>query len=206
MKKVFYTMAFAIILVFEFFSITSASLLVRGLDDLGNQLIYDTDLNITWYDYSNTFVNNSWYDQMSWADNLEINYNGTILENWRLPTATVFSNGSAAAGYDITESEFGHLYYTELGNSAGNLINTGDFTGIRWDWWHWSSQVPNSVQAFDFYMQDGYVGYTTRTFSNAAIAVMDGDVAAPVPIPSSILLFGTSIAGIAVSRIRKIKK
>lgn len=29
-----------------------AALYNRGTDSLGNQLIYDSDLNITWYDYT----------------------------------------------------------------------------------------------------------------------------------------------------------
>ncbi len=67
--------------------------------------------------------------------------------NWRLP-ATLDgiwdpgTDGTTTAGYNITSSELGHLYYTELGNNAlydtggvvnpiHGLINKGDFDWLN---------------------------------------------------------------------------
>lgn len=66
-----------------------ASLVVSGtVDYMGaaRNLIYDTDLNITWLDYTKGTAN--WSTQQSWAANLSLTVNGVTYDNWRLP-ATV---------------------------------------------------------------------------------------------------------------------
>ena len=47
-----------------------AALLNRGTDSLGNRLIYDSDLNITWYDYTKSY--DTWQNQMNWASALTV--------------------------------------------------------------------------------------------------------------------------------------
>ncbi len=47
-----------------------ATLINRGTDTAGNRLIYDTELDITWYDY-NTAADN-WANQVAWADSLSV--------------------------------------------------------------------------------------------------------------------------------------
>jgi hypothetical protein len=65
-----------------------------ALVDQGNALIYDTDLDLTWYAYPN--YNTSTYEgYVLWVDGLEVG-GGT---NWRLPTTTADGTG-----------EMGHLY------------------------------------------------------------------------------------------------
>ncbi len=126
-------------------------------------LIYDNDLNITWLDYSN--AENNWSTQMGWAAGLNdagvvtYNYNPGVTmiwsADWRLPTTeSPESNpewnvdGTSWLGVNITTSEMGHLFYTELGNigeydtfenltgcGEGNslpscLTNTGDFQNL----------------------------------------------------------------------------
>jgi len=87
----------------------------------GVQVINDTDRNITWLDYSN--APDTWQNQVSWAANLAVTVNGVTYDNWRLP-ATVDGpyvwgyDGTTTAGYNITTSEMGHLYYTELVNKG----------------------------------------------------------------------------------------
>ena len=44
----------SICIIFLCSGLANAALIVRGTDSLGNQLIYDDDLDITWYDYSKT--------------------------------------------------------------------------------------------------------------------------------------------------------
>jgi hypothetical protein len=47
---------------------------VLGTDSLGNQLIYDPDLDITKYDY--THEGDAWQNQNCWASNLVVDING----------------------------------------------------------------------------------------------------------------------------------
>lgn len=52
MKRLRITSVVVCLLVVLFLINTAnAELFVRGTDSLGYQLIYDSDLNITWYDY-----------------------------------------------------------------------------------------------------------------------------------------------------------
>jgi len=97
-------------------------------------LIYDNNGPngpITWLDYSSP--GNTWQNHVNWASGLGSNltvalspcYMSTIdwTTDWRLPTTVdgpyVFGyNGTTTAGYNITTSEMGHLYYTALGNKG----------------------------------------------------------------------------------------
>jgi len=60
-----------------------AALITRGIDSSGNRLIYDDDLDITWYDSS--AAANTWAGQMDWASALSVDFNGIIYDDWRLP-------------------------------------------------------------------------------------------------------------------------
>jgi hypothetical protein len=146
------------------------------LQDNGGGLIYDTDLNITWYDYTKSKAN--WYDQVAWAGGLSA---GGVT-GWRLPSTVdgpwvMGYNGNTTAGYSITTSEMGHLFYTELGNKGycdlngvGNqsdwgLVNKGPFTNLIFflDWpsakdaYYWSSTKfsGNAEQAWVFNLSTG---------------------------------------------------
>jgi hypothetical protein len=97
----------------------------------GNGLIYDSDLNITWYDYSHTA--GVWADAVNWASNLTAGGVG----GWRLPSSMQGAyqwgyDGTTTGGYNITSSEMGHLFYTELGNS-GEYDTSGTNTPVLFD-------------------------------------------------------------------------
>ena len=104
----------------------------RGTDSLGNRLIYDSDLNITWYDYSKSW--DTWQNQVNWASGLSVTFGSNTYTDWRLPStvdgtyAGCGCNGTTTAGYNITSSEMGHLFYTELGNT-GYYDTSGNPTG-----------------------------------------------------------------------------
>lgn len=49
-----------------------AALQNRGTGNFGNRLIYDSDLNITWYDYTKSA--DSWQNQVNWASALSVNF------------------------------------------------------------------------------------------------------------------------------------
>ena len=55
MKRTF-ILAVIMAMVLVFSMQAQAALQNLGTDSLGNRLIYDTDLNITWYDYTNVII------------------------------------------------------------------------------------------------------------------------------------------------------
>lgn len=212
MKKIIFFILFVIVLGFSLQA--NAALTTIGQAQYGGQnynLIWDNDSpfgSIVWLDYSNNW--NTWQNQMNWAAglnsggvltyNIDPLYSVTWNDDWRLP-ATV----NEISGYNITSSEMGHLFYTELGNVGvydinGNptgcggsppycLTNTGDFQNlIAIQYWSTLSSNPSYAWTFNFRygLQEGtYAGATTF-----ALAVRPGDVAV-VPEPISSILFVT---------------
>lgn len=190
-----------------------ASLSNRGTDSLGNQLIYDSDLNITWYDYSNSA--NLWQDQMDWASALTVHFGGNIYGDWRLPSTVdgpfdeYDYSGTTSGGYNMTSSEMAYLYYVELGNkgqfdTSGNpqvgygLTNKGPFTKLLPSS-YWSGTEygidPTTAWSFHFHIGHQDISYKNN-YSYYAIAVRTGDVPI-IPAPGAVLLasFGTGLAG-----------
>ncbi|MGI6655733.1 MAG: VPLPA-CTERM sorting domain-containing protein [Desulfobulbus sp.] len=193
------------------------------------KLIWDDDNNgnsVVWLDYSNAKA--TWDDQIAWASSLNqanaLTYNinpaytvqwGT--NSWRLP-ATVdqpFLNGydgTTTGGYNVTSSEMGHLYYTELGNlgmkdTSGNnqseygLKNTGSFDNLVADSWYWSATEHNHDPFYDkvwsFNMQRGH--QSIHRFKNSyghGLAIRDAQVSA-VPVPGAIWLVGAGVIALS---------
>jgi len=174
----------------------NAELIIRGMGTSADgtyQLIYDTDLNITWYDYTKDGA--FWQTQMDWASSLTVNLGGTIYDDWRLPSTVdgpyVYGyDGTTTAGYNITSSEMGHLFYTELGNkgffsttgvyqSDHGLINKGSFTNLMSTFY--SSGTPYAAIPGDYWSFYTTNGFQRISSSGYAIAVRNGDVAGVTP-------------------------
>jgi len=176
-------------------------------------LIWDNNNNdnsIVWLDYTNARA--TWTVQMSWAAGLEsaLAYNLDPRYNiawddmaWRLPSTV---DDPASAGYDITTSEMGHLYYIELGNQAGGkLNNTGDFHNLVLDmYWSRTYCEANTNNAWYFDFLDGGFQFTiSKSYGNigsgtgiSGIAVRSGHVSV-VPVPGAIWLLGSGFVGLA---------
>ena len=128
MRRGFILLSLAMVIGFN--GLSQASLMHIGFatyDDgsanIGSyKLIYDYDLELTWLDYTNPTVA-GWQTHMDSAASLNnpgvlefyslsgitMNWAGEV---WRLP----MSGRNPVKGYYQTDSEMGHLYYTELGN------------------------------------------------------------------------------------------
>lgn len=241
MKK-FIAMA-AIVMVMVMGTLAQAALFDRGADTLGNHLIYDSDKNITWYDFSQN--RDTYANQMSWADNLNVTMasTGHVISDWRLPSTvngpfntgifpgstvvvpTPGFDGTTTNGYNVSSSEMGHLFYTELGNngdydksgipqSGSGLVNKGPFANLRTDDSggvnsYWSEtrydftlmrQNMSVDHAWQFDFKDGVQsgGYIPLDL-HFAIAVRTGDVA-PVPLPGTVFLFAPALACLGLLR------
>jgi len=214
-----------------------ASLTTIGTATYGGSncnLIWDNDNNgksIVWLDY--TKGGDDWQIQAAWAAglgssisvDLKTGYSLSWTDGaWRLPS-TVDSpyvngtNGTTSAGYNITNSEFGHLFYTELGNkgyysttgayqSDYGLKNKGPFENLL-SYWYWSGTeyAYQLYSAWGFDPGYGTQGPDTKPSTYLGIAVRSGQVTyqedTPTPLPATLPLLGSGLAALAGLRYRR---
>ena len=189
----------------------ATTLTVLGSDNLGHQLIYDSALNVTWLDYTNPA--NTWQNQVNWASSLEVNFNGTTLTGWRLPSTVDADppysgnpyDGTGTYGFNITNpgDEMSYLYYAELGNkgyydTSGNLqpgyglVNKGPFRNLVYSgygnslYWSGTATSADPYLAWDFNFGDGaQYDYDKDGYYSYfyGVAVRPGDAAEPTSVP-----------------------
>ena len=160
------------------------------------QLIYDSSLNVTWLDY--TLPDKTWQNQMNAAMGLTVDFDGTDISGWSLPTDD--DSNPADAG-----NQLGTLFLTELKDTSG-LTNTGPFDNLK-AVAYWSDTVDpnNTSHVFDFHGNDGTQQSHSETDQNYGLVCVTGDVdpISPVPEPGTVLLVGTGLAAFAMISKRR---
>ncbi len=175
---------------------TYATLLNRDLDGNGTtDAFYDSDLNITWLKNANINGVMSWFSAKAWTDSLV--YGG--YSDWRLPTTNV-----RVSGFNITSSEMGHLFYSELESQARTNVRSGDFENLQIPYGYWSGTEDGGNGAWYFYTLNGAQIANGKFFEFYALAVRPGDSGAPTQLPEpatySLALVGVGLLVLSKSR------
>jgi hypothetical protein len=186
--------------------VAAAELTVVGTAEYAGgeyRLIHETDKGLIWLDYTNR--NNRWPQQKAWAAGLNepgvltchlnpgisVSWDG----DWRLPETMdgprrYGYDGATTAGFNITTSEMGHLFYMSLGNPGYydadgkpladyGLLNTGPFTNLKDDiYWSGTMYATDPDHAWDFNMHFGAQNNLAfkSSYSYSGLAVRPGKV------------------------------
>ncbi len=109
MKILFFLIT--LIVIFALAAPAKADLEHRGADNFGYNLVYDIDLDITWYDFS--YYAPEYKDAVNWADQLSVKVGTIEFTDWRLPLYLEVKNSHSDMP---SHSEVEHLYLSELPN------------------------------------------------------------------------------------------
>jgi len=149
-----------------------------ALLDRGDGLIYDTELDVTWFADANYARTSgvtetgamTWQQATDWVT--QLNLGG--YSDWRLPSTPetdatcsnaydFFGSGNVVgAGYGCTGSEMGNLYYSSLGNTGA-----WDYEGANWqnaDGYWQTNEGSGFLNAGPFY--NVMAGLPTDEFGN----------------------------------------
>jgi hypothetical protein len=219
------TFAFAGLLLLAVTGSADAALLSR----LGGQAVYDTDRDITWiadanlaatqtFGVSGIISSGSAIGQMSWTTaQAWIAAMNTALYlgvgDWRLPATLnpdpTCSNAAQSLGSGCSGSDMGHLFYDELGGTAGSAVwSSGDpdlalfqhLDSVGLSWSNDFTPTAPTSDAWAFQLANGGQNAIAKTSTEYAWAVRNDDIA-PVPAPAAAWLL--TMALVALSTVRR---
>lgn len=158
---------------------------------------------ITEFDF-NDFYNSgttTWWGAKAFVNYLNsINYAGS--NQWVLPSAGV--NPISQVGYNPTGTQFGQLFYNEMGANAGDLFpDTNNFINEQNSgYWLNSEYTQEPINGWRFETGGGAQSYGDKSARAYAWAVTSGTITA-VPVPAALWLFGTGLLGMLGFKRRK---
>ena len=125
----------------------------------GDLVVYDEDRDITWIREADSGQNQMTFSQ---AQAFAAGFGGLDGTNWRLPNTPLTPDNGCTfpfnEGDNCIDSELGHLYYTELGNSAGSpaggpgLQSRGPFIDLNASvYWSGTQRANGDVIIFNFF-------------------------------------------------------
>jgi len=211
MKKKYLSVLIVGLLIFGFVGIAGATLIdnldgtVTQIRDDGSKLMWLQDFSLSGtFPGAGTDGTLRYAEAVSWANQLVF----AGYDDWRLPSAFNFDGSGPDYGFNVTTSEMGNLYYIELNGTVGppdgtsHLGTEGPFININF-LNHWSSTVyapsPRSNWGFGFGTGiQADVGWRITRNHTTAVRV--------VPEPTTILLLGAGLAGLAVLGRKRFKK
>jgi hypothetical protein len=180
----------------------------------GINAVYDDQLDITWYTHI-TYID-GWSTAAANASAFTLDVNGTLYDNWRLPTVNV---DGAGGFFDFTgplcsSNPSGcvdnELMYNFYFNDLSVFTNALTGPGIYYNWIYFSSDAYNNpaaggpvVQVVTPYVGLDHVqGETTQAAQALVFLVHDGNILTTVPEPSTYVLFITGLLGLLLLRRR----
>ncbi len=191
MKKILvFIFVLTAVLTFSLQAHADLELLGQGTSTYGTyNLIYDDHFDITWYDYS--YGVGPFNSVVTFADTLSVTADSIAYVDWRLPSTL-----TPCWDADCTDSEMGHLYYTDLGNTAGNggFTNQGDFQSLQLHT-YWSGTYRTETEGWNFNFQNGEQWIGSKNVQRYALAVHSGRVVVPEPVSSALFIIGGATLG-----------
>lgn len=150
---------------------------------------------VTSADFSSSYLGQAtWWGAQAFVGYLNsIDYAGS--NQWDLPSA----GASPQPGFNQTGGQFGQLFYDELGGTANNnLPNTAYFTNEQIPaYWLGTEYAPAPGLAWNFSTLTGMQGFANMGIPWPVWAVSPGNVAAAVPEPGVVWLFGSGLIALA---------
>ena len=143
-----------------------------------------------------------WGAAKTWA--AQLSYGG--YDDWRLASA----GNAPTTGLNNTSGELSHMFYNNLGNTAGTSIlgnvsftdatpggGTESFVNVQpYAYWLGEEYAPGTSYAWAFGTYYGGQAPYHEFVSYHSWAVRAGDVSS-VPVPAAAWLFGTALLGLA---------